>query len=133
LLNKLYNNPKVLFLIDGIGAMLSAISLGIVLPKFQDLLGIPVQILYFLATFPILFLTYDFYNFFNQNVNISKELKGIALLNLLYSVLSIGLAIYHLEVFKKLGWTYIILEVFILFFLSYLQLHTAKKITNRNN
>lgn len=127
MLNKVYNNPKVLFLIDGFGAMLSAISLAIVLPKFEDLLGIPVQLLYFLSTFPILFLTYDFYNFFNQNVNISKALKGIALLNLLYSVLSIGLAIYHLEVFKKLGWTYIILEVFILFFLSYLQLHTAKK------
>lgn len=43
-------NPKKLFQIDGLGAILSAILLGIILVRFERFFGIPVSTLYFLAS-----------------------------------------------------------------------------------
>jgi hypothetical protein len=48
-------NPKKLFLIDGLGALLSAILLGVVLVQLEYLFGIPKSTLYFLASLPCLF------------------------------------------------------------------------------
>ena len=55
------DNPKKLFLLDGLGAILSAILLGVVLVNQQALFGIPKPTLYFLASLPCLFAVYDFY------------------------------------------------------------------------
>jgi hypothetical protein len=126
-LNKLYKNPRSLFLIDGLGAILSACLLRFVLVRFEYFFGIPAQLLYFLASLPIIFAIYDIYNYRNKNGKISSALKGIATMNILYSLLSIGLSIYHFDVISKFGWGYIILEVLILVILSFLQIRTANR------
>ena len=48
-------NPKKLFLIDGFGAIISAFLLGVVLVKFEEKIGVPVSVLYLLATIPLFF------------------------------------------------------------------------------
>ena len=83
-------NPRRLFLIDGFGALLSAILLGIVLIKFETIFGIPKSTLYFLASLPCLFAIYDFYCFFGMNDKLSGSLNRIAIINLFYCCLSIG-------------------------------------------
>ena len=46
---------RILLLADGIGALVSAIMLGIVLPNFQPLVGMPLKELYILAAIPVVF------------------------------------------------------------------------------
>jgi len=88
-------NPKKLILIDGIGAILSAFFLGIILVHWQRFFGIPVASLYFLAGFPILFAVFDLYSLFQKNQNFASYLILIGLLNLSYCALSISTGIFH--------------------------------------
>ena len=104
---------KLLFLVDGAGALLSAFLLGIVLVIFQPLFGIPVSTLYFLAALPCVFAAYDFYCYFGVKNGLGQSLKLIAIANLLYCCLSLGFAFYHSEFLTVLGWSYIVVEVLI--------------------
>ncbi|GAA4272516.1 hypothetical protein U6A24_09790 [Aquimarina gracilis] len=121
------DNPKRLFQIDGVGAIFSAMLLGIVLVKLQGLFGIPKSTLYFLASLPCLFAIYDFYCYFQIDKNLGIFLKGIAFSNLIYCSLSIGLAIYHKEVITNLGWIYIVSEIVLIGILAIIELRVAKK------
>jgi hypothetical protein len=69
MLNKITSNPKLLFLIDGVGALLSAFLLGVVLASAETTFGMPSKTLYFLATLACLFALYSFWNHvrFNEN------------------------------------------------------------------
>ena len=119
-------NPKKLFLIYGLGALLSAILLGVVLVQLEYLFGIPKSTLYFLASLPCLFTVYDYYCYIKVDANVGAFLKGIAIANLVYCCLSIGLAIYHREKISNLGWIYILMEVLIICTLAIVELRVAK-------
>lgn len=121
-------NPKKLFLIDGFGALLSAFLLGIVLVKFEPVFGIPAATLYVLAALPVFFAIYDFYTYFKANSKLRHFLKGIAIMNLLYCCLSIGLAIYHKGSITNLGWAYIAVEILIVVLLAILELKVARRV-----
>lgn len=116
---------KQLLLFDGFGALLSAFLLGIVLVKFQHLVGMPRQALYFLAFLPCLFAAYDFYCYFNLKKDFAKYLKYIAYANLFYCIISLGLATQHYEQLTQLGWIYFILEIIIVVGLAIFELKTA--------
>jgi len=122
-------NPKKLFQVDGFGAILSAVLLGIVLVKLERVFGIPKQTLYFLAFLPCLFAIYDFYCWNKIEKKIAIFLKGIAITNLLYCCLSIGLAFYHNKEITIWGWTYILIEIAIVSGLSLIELKVAKRQT----
>ncbi|GGG18166.1 hypothetical protein GCM10011344_18490 [Dokdonia pacifica] len=120
-------SPRRLFLIDGLGAILSAFMLGIVLVQFESAFGIPSATLYVLAIFPVFFAIFDFYCFQKKNANLSKLLKIIAILNLLYCCMSIGCAMYHIDTVTILGWVYICVEVLLIVILSLFELKVAIK------
>ncbi|WP_417786246.1 hypothetical protein [Tenacibaculum sp.] len=121
-------NPKKLFLIDGLGAVLSAFLLSVVLVNFESIIGIPTSSLYLLAIFPIIFTFYDFYCYQKTHHKLKPFLKGIAMANLLYSCFSIGLGFYHSKTVTNLGWTYILVEVLIIIILSIFELIVAKQL-----
>lgn len=121
-------NPKNLFLVDGFGAILSTILLGIVLVEFESVFGIPRQTLYFLAAMLCLFAFYDFYCFFKIDNNLSWFLKGIATANLIYCCLSIILGLYHRNAITNLGWIYIFIEIVVVCILSIIELRVASAI-----
>ncbi|WP_289039623.1 hypothetical protein [uncultured Zobellia sp.] len=120
-------NPKKLFKIDGFGAILSAVLLGVVLVKLEHLFGIPKPTLYFLASLPCLFAIYDVCCYYKADKNIGVFLKGIGITNLGYCCLSIGLAIYHREKVTDWGWIYILIEVLVVCTLALIQLGVAKR------
>lgn len=122
------DNPKKLFQIDGFGAVLSAVLLGVVLVKLEKYFGIPKPTLFLLASIPCLFALYDFYCFTSNDKNIATLLKGIAIANIVYSVLSIGLAIYHFNTITFLGWMYIIGEIMIVTAMAILELNVANRL-----
>ena len=125
LITKAELNPKKLFLIDGFGAILSAFLLGVVLVKFEEIFGIPTSVLYFLATIPIFFVIYDVFCY-QKHLKIGILLKGIAVLNILYCCISIGLISYHFSSITILGWTYIIVEIILVSFLAMIEFRVGE-------
>jgi hypothetical protein len=123
----LNENPRMLFAIDGVGAFLSAFLLGVILVKFERIFGIPPRTLYLLASLPILFGMYDFYCYRNKNDQLGPYLKGIAIANFLYCLLSISMAFYHFSTITHLGWAYILLEVLIVITLAIFEFEVAKR------
>lgn len=125
-------NPKRLFLVDGLGALLSAFLLGVVLVKWESTFGIPRSALYILAALPIFFALYDFYCFLRLKERLAPFLMGIAYINLLYCCISMAFALYHFQELTYLGWLYIIVEIIIVVFLAMLELKTAEKLATKN-
>ncbi len=118
-------NPRKLFLLDGIGALVSAFFLGVVLVQLEHIFGIPPSALYVLAFIPCVFAAYDFFCYWKIKENWRGYLKAIAIANLLYCVLSLGFAFYHLEQITYLGWAYIIIEILIILVLAKIELNAA--------
>ena len=127
-INQVQTNPKKLLLLDGIGAIVSAFLLGIVLTQLNDLVGIPIPTLYFLAFLPCLFAIFDFYHYQKNNNQVATPLRIIAILNLLYCCLSIGLGIYHFETITFLGWFYIVVEVMIVVGIAVWEIRVAGRL-----
>jgi len=121
-------NTRKLFLIDGIGAILSAFLLGVVLVQLESIFGIPRQALFILAALPCILAIYDFYCYLNVQENFSFSLRVIASINLWYCCLSIGFAFYHYQKLTCLGWIYIVGEIIIVAALARLELKTANKL-----
>lgn len=128
IINRINSEPGNFFLIDGLGAILSAFLLGLVLVKWEKIFGIPPSTLYFLAFLPCLFAMYDFYCYQKVNENLSVFLKGIATMNLMYCCLSIGLAFYHYDKITHFGWAYILLEIMLIITLVYFEFKAAKRL-----
>jgi hypothetical protein len=122
------NNPRKLFLVDGLGAIVSAVLLGVVLVEFDQIFGIPKPVLYFLAILPCLFAVYDFYCLVTKQLRFAALLKAIAIMNICYSCLSIGLAIYHYKAITGFGWIFIILENVTVIALANLEFRVAKEL-----
>jgi len=118
---------KKLFLLDGLGAILSAFLLGVVLVKLESYFGIPVPTLYVLAALPCFFAIYDFYCYFKIEKKLEEFLKVIAITNLLYCCLSLVLAFYHYQEISYLGCIYIIGEIIIVVILAIIELKAVKK------
>ncbi len=119
-------NPRKLFLLDGAGAILSVFLLGFVLVKLEGFFGIPKNTLYFLTVWPLLFAIYDLYCYCTFNKNWNRYLTVIAIFNLMYCCLSIGLALYHALQITIFGWIYIVVEVMIVIAIAILELKVSK-------
>ncbi|MCH2046279.1 MAG: hypothetical protein MK212_19345 [Saprospiraceae bacterium] len=129
MLEKLQASPKNIFIIDALGALLSAFLLGVVLVYYQSYFGIPKTTLYILAIFPCFFALYDAFAYWKHKAqNISQYIKGIALLNFLYCIISLMFAFYHLSLLTILGWLYIIPEMIIILVLASVEWRLAKRL-----
>jgi hypothetical protein len=123
----LESNPRKLFLWDGLGALVSAFLLGIVLVKVQDLVGIPSSTLYVLASLPIAFSLFDGYCYWNKKLNVPFCLKVMATVNVLYCILSIGYMLFHIKNMTYLGVMYIVLEVCVVMLLATIEWRISKR------
>ena len=127
------SNPKKVFQLDGLGAMVSAVLLGVVLVKWESVFGIPTSTLYVLAAIPCLFAVYDFYCYLKVEKKLGVFLNVIALANLLYCTLSIGLALSHLDTITAFGWAYITGEIVLVTAIALFELTVSKRLMNANS
>jgi len=125
---KIISNPKRLFLIDSLGAMLTAFSLGVVLTRFEHIFGMPRSVLYVLSLVACGFAVYSFccYLFFNKNWR--PFLTAIAIANLLYCCVTFVLVFYLGEKLTALGVGYFLLEIIVIVILVMIEL---KAVNNR--
>ncbi len=122
------SNPRRLFIVDGVGAVVSSFMLGIVLVLLNSYIGIPKKALFFLAVFPVIFGLVDLYAYKQSAERWPALLKGIAIGNLMYCFVSVACACLHWESIKPLGWIYLVLEILILIVLLRVEFKTAKAI-----
>ena len=111
LTNQLAAHPKRLFLIDGLGAFLTAFMLGVVLANFESSFGMPLKTLYFLTFLAGIFCFYSFCCYFFVSDNWRPFLKVIAVANTLYCCITLGLVFYYYQNLTLLGVVYFFGEI----------------------
>ncbi len=122
-------NVKTIFLIDSMGALLSAILLGLVLPMFEDAFGMPSNVLYVLSGIASLLFVYSFTCFAIKPASATAALKIIGVANICYCILSIALIIYFYRQLTVFGLTYFILEKIVVLFFAAVELKKAVALT----
>jgi hypothetical protein len=103
-------NPNKAFLIDGIGAAISAILLLTLIVPFEPFFGFPSAVAGKLAALPLVFCMYSLTCHFTTTTTSPILLKIIATGNLLYCLLSITLVIYFFQKLTIFGIIYFIIE-----------------------
>ncbi|MEL7120827.1 MAG: hypothetical protein AAFO07_15350 [Bacteroidota bacterium] len=114
-------SPKRIFLVDGLGALLSAAYLGILMVVLNEYFGMPVSVLYVLAGIACFFAVYSLSCHFFLKKNWKPFLGFIMTANLLYCVLTLVLVIYHFNGLTTLGVVYFILEMFVIIWIVSLE------------
>lgn len=107
-------NSRKIFLLDGIGAIVSAFCLGVVLVYFNAQFGMPKSILYWLAGIAVFFSVYSFFCYFKIEKNWKFYLKIIAILNLLYCLVTAYFVCKFYPNLTSLGVLYFVGEIIVI-------------------
>lgn len=118
--------PPGIFLLDGSGALISAFSLGILLPLFQEFIGMPLEILWILAGIAALFALYSLTCYRAAGDKWKRLLTLIAIANGAYAILSLALVVIHFDMLKIWGLLYFGGEILILIGLITLEIKTIR-------
>lgn len=131
LFNQLTTQPRVLFATDGIGALVSALLLWLLLGSMPQLFGMPVHIVQPLALpaagFAVYSLTCSL-----LNVKSPGLLMLIALLNTMYCVATALLCIKYCNALTALGLAYFAGEILIILTLVYVEVKAAQQLKEKN-
>ena len=120
------NEPRKLLLLDGLGALISAIMLGGVLVSFQQHIGMPYYILYSLALAAVCFAIFSLSSSLRKSSDPKRSLRIIAIVNILYCVISIGLVIHFYSLLTIFGIGYFLLEKVVVLSLVFLELKVSR-------
>ena len=115
-------NAKRIFLIDALGALITATLLSQVLARLQTVFGMPRPILHILAAVALSFAIYSFVCYKIVKTNYATFLKGIAWANSLYCLITLGLVIYLHDTLTWLGIAYFIGEVMVVMTLVFFEM-----------
>lgn len=123
--DNLRSNPGKLFLVDGLGASLTALLLFGILIPFQKAFGMPRFVLEILSLFALVFACYSFSCFFFVKSNRQIFLKTIATANTLYCCLTAFFVIFYFEKLTVWGIGYFVIEMIIILSLVLLEMKIA--------
>ena len=118
---------KKIFLIDSLGAAISAFLLGVVLIRFESAFGMPAKILYFLSATACFFAIYASMSYFLTRGNWKSHLKFISLANLIYCFITLVLLIYFNKILTPWGLLYFLAEIAVIMTLAIFEIKTAFK------
>ena len=118
---------KNIFLVDGLGALLSALMLGIVLPSFKNEIGMPTAVLVVLSLVALVLGGYSVTCFFFAKASKRNLLKLIMVANLVYCLTTAFLVTKYLSALTKLGVAYFIGEILIILILVWVEFITLRK------
>ncbi len=120
-------NPNLLFLVDSLGALLSAFLLSQLLARFENVFGMPKNELYQLSIIASFFALYSLTCYLSKLENWKLYLKLIAIANLIYCIITIGMIIDQFYKITLLGLIYFALEITIIFTLAIFEFKVALK------
>lgn len=108
---KRIRNPRQLFLIDCLGALLTTCFLLGILRPLEHLFGMPAHILLLLAIPAAGFAIFSAYCFWFADARWRLLMRVIIVANLLYCCVTAGLIIWLFAQLTWLGVTYFVLEI----------------------
>lgn len=123
----LTSNPKRVFLIDGIGAFLSAMFLFAILSFFKKEFGLPQNTLYLLFIIACIFSIYSITSYYLIRKKWRTYLRIILIANMLYCVLTIMLLVISHDTVTLFGLIYFILEILTISCIVFIELQTVSK------
>lgn len=133
-MNYFSRNPRILFLIDGLGAVLTAFSLFIVVSHFSEYFGMPANILTYLSAIGLIYCTYSLSSYFLLKGNWAPYLRIIAIGNFLYCVVTMALLHFYHDELTTIGFAYFLTEILIILLLVYIELRVANMLrTEKTN
>ncbi|RYD56096.1 MAG: hypothetical protein EOP56_14270 [Sphingobacteriales bacterium] len=121
-----FGKPRNLFLIDGAGALLSAVLLYTL--AIHDVTGMPSKVMYTLAGIATVFAVYSLSCFFMVRERWRAFIKEIAVANLLYCLLTAALSVYFFPKLTPLGIAYFLAEMVVTAILIWKELEAVRKI-----
>jgi hypothetical protein len=110
----LLRQPKSLFLIDAIGAFITAFLLFMILSPCEAYFGAPKEILRYLSIIAAVYAVYSFSCFLLLKKQWSPFLKIISMANLFYCGLTVSFVIYYSSRLKMLGFAYFLGEILLI-------------------
>lgn len=122
---------KKMLLLDGIGALVTASLLSLILAPYESLFGMPKQVLYILAGIAFCFALYSFSCHLFLKRDFEFYLKIIMSANILYCVATFTLMFLYFESLTWLGIAYFsgeILVVLILVLIEYFSIKREEKL-----
>ena len=128
IINHLTVNPKRLFLIDFLGAMLTILLLNALLRNFNEYFGMPKEALDFLSIYAVCLFLYSLLCFLFLKKTWTGFIRGISLANLAYCFLTIGFLIVYYSQITILGLIYFITEILIICGLVYVEFNVGMAI-----
>lgn len=131
LIARLTEKPQTLFLIDALGAFLSAFFLFLIVLQWSQYFGIPKQALACLVVIAICLCMYSAICFLVLNGAWRPFICIMGIANLLYCVLTIGLLVKYAPLLTKIGAIYFGIEIVIICGLVYIELYVAKEIRKK--
>ena len=121
-------NEHTVFLWDGVGALVSALLLGVMLPAIHPLIGMPVPILSQLATLAFLYAVYDFCCLRWVDKHDPKWLGVVIFANLFHVIVTMRyLWIYALEI-KPWGFAYFVGEILVVLVIVFYELKIIRRL-----
>ncbi len=127
LMNAIFS-PERIFLVDGLGAALTATMLGVVLPIFVAFFGMPTTVLYPLAAAAASYAIYSFSCYILKPQRWQLFLRGIASLNLVYCCVSLALMVIFWDPLSVWGVAYFASEKLIILQLVFQEFSLARKL-----
>jgi hypothetical protein len=118
---------KRLLLVDAAGAFLTAILLITVVAGLQAYFGMPRQVVYILALLACLYGTYSLCCYFFLKNNQAPYLKLIAVANLIYCCVIVGLLFNFYQQLTVLGLIYFSAEVMIICVLALIEFKATRE------
>lgn len=112
--DKLKTNPKRIFLIDALGALLTSILLFGVLAQLEQYFGMPSNALYVLSVIAFCLFVYSIICHQLIKSNWKPFLRMVMIFNSIYLLFSIGLIFSCFEKISGLGFIYFIVEFIVI-------------------
>lgn len=118
-------NRRTVFLLDGAGAVLSAVATGLVMPMFHERTGVPNQILYALGGLAVMFATFSL-SCYQLGRPTQWMLKAIIAANLSYCLIT-SLLILNLKGVTVWGLAYLITEIVVVLAVVTLEIQVLRR------
>ena len=121
-----FQRPRLLFLIDGLGAMLTAAILTFVVAPLESVFGMPYLVVYKLSTVAIFMALYSMINYKFFGKKWRGWMIAIAVANAIYCLITISTMIIHWQSITFMGIIYFTVEAAIIARLLVLEFRTAR-------
>jgi len=130
LVERLVRSPRTLFLVDGVGALVTALLVGLVLPALGEHIGTPRPVLRALALTAAVFAAYSLTCAATRPKRWPGYLRGIALANAGYCLVTAAVLIRFTAALHVLDWLYFVGEIVVVSALVTLELRVARAATS---